>query len=618
MRKNYYKIMDNEIDSEVTSLGDSVKEEFLLPHQQAKALPHKSGVYLMLDKNKKVIYVGKAKDLKKRVTSYFLANRDAKTAALVKKIKVIDHIITGNEYEALVLENTLIKKYNPHYNIDLKDGKSYPVIRVTKEDFPKVFKTRRIIKDGSSYYGPFPGVASLQVYLDLIEKMYPLRKCGTPLKKRKTPCLYYHIGRCKAPCCGKISKEEYGKYISEVKKLLSGDNEKLINQTQKEMLSFSKELNFEKAAEKRDLLNALLTISSNQQAMDFNQEKRDYAAIEMRGPLYTISILQMRDGSLMGRALYRGTTLGNETDSLLAFLFRYYSDGLKLPNQLYISHDINGEYVSKFFKEELNVDLNVDVPYEGKHYRILKMAMENASRDVEKRLRNKDNSRALEELQNVLDLPTLPTRIEGFDIAQLSGKYTVASLISFKNGNPDKANYRRFNIKSLDGKIDDFEAMREAAARRYSRVLNDNLERPSLILIDGGKGQVNAVSEILEDLGLSEIPVVGLAKRFEEIVFNDDREPLQLDEDSLALQTLIAVRDECHRFATTANQNLRSKEVAFKLLEDVKGIGKDRSKRLMKIFGSVEEVLKRDEEEIAKEGNIPLTVAKRLKEKLSL
>ena len=610
--------MKDEIDSEVTSLGDSVKEEFLTPSDQAKALPHNSGVYLMFDKNNKIIYVGKAKDLRKRVTSYFLANRDAKTTALVRKIKRIEHIITGNEYEALVLENTLIKKYNPHYNIDLKDGKSYPVIRVTKEDFPKVYKTRRIIKDGSSYYGPFPGVGSLQIYLDLIDKMYPLRKCATPLKMRKTPCLYYHIGRCKAPCCNKITKEEYNKYISEVQKLLSGDNEKLIKQTEKEMLSFSKELNFEKAAEKRDLLNALLTISSNQQAMDFDQEKRDYAAIEMRGPLYTISIMQMRDGSLMGRALYRGTTLGDETDSLLAFLIRYYSDGFKLPNQLYVSHDINKEHISKFFKDELNVELNVDIPYDGKHYRILRMASENASRDVEKRLKNKDNSRALEELQQVLDLPELPTLIEGFDIAQLSGKYTVASLISFRNGNPDRTNYRRFNIKSLEGKIDDFEAMREATARRYSRVLNDNLERPSLILIDGGKGQVNAVYEVLEDLGLSEIPVIGLAKRFEEIVFSDDREPLQLEEDSLALQTLIAVRDECHRFATTANQNLRSKEVAFKLLEDIKGIGKDRSKRLMKTFGSVDQLLEQSEEDIAREANIPLSVAKRLKEKLSL
>ena len=610
--------MKNEIDSEVTSLGESVKEEFLKPREQAKALPHNSGVYLMLDKNDKIIYVGKAKDLRKRVTSYFLSNRDAKTTALVKKICKIEHIITGNEYEALVLENTLIKKYNPHYNIDLKDGKSYPVIRVTKEDFPKVFKTRRIIKDGSSYYGPFPGVASLQVYLDLIEKLYPLRKCGTPLKKRKNPCLYYHIGRCKAPCCGKITKEEYAKYIHEVKKLLSGDNDKLLKQIESEMKEYSKNLDFEKAAEKRDVLQALLTIDSNQQAVDFNQEKRDYASIEMRGPLYTISIMQMRDGALMGRALYRGTTLGDETDSLLAFLIRYYSDGLKLPNQLFVSHDINIDHISKFFREELKVDLNVEIPYEGKHYRILKMASENASRDVEKRLRNKDNSRALEELQKLLDLPEMPTLIEGFDIAQLSGKYTVASLISFRDGNPDKPNYRRFNIKSLEGKIDDFEAMREAAARRYTRVLNDNLERPGLIVIDGGKGQVNAVSEILEDLGLSEIPVIGLAKRFEEIIFNDDREPLRLDEDSLALQTLIAVRDECHRFATSANQNLRSKEVAFKLLEDIKGIGKDRSKRLMKSFGSIDEILAHSEEDIAKEANIPITVAKRLKEKLTL
>lgn len=610
--------MSDEINSEVISYGDKVSEELLTPKEQSKTLPHNSGVYLMLDKNKKIIYVGKAKDLRKRVVTYFLSNRDVKTAALVKKIRKIEYIITGNEYEALVLENNLIKKYNPHYNIDLKDGKSYPVIRITNEDFPKVYKTRRIIQDGSSYYGPFPGVSSLQTYLDLIEKLYPLRKCGTPLKKRKTPCLYYHIGRCKAPCCNKISKEDYSIYINEVKKLLSKNNDKLVKTIEKEMLNYSKNLDFEKAAEKRDILKDLLTINSSQEEIDFSKEKRDYASIEMRGPLYTISIMQMRNGALMGRALYRGTTLGDETDSLLAFLIRYYSDGLKLPNQLYISHDINKEHIEKFFNDELKVKLNVDIPYEGKHYRILRMASENASRDVEKRLKNKDNSSALEELQKVLDLETLPTLIEGFDIAQLSGKYTVASLISFRDGNPDKSNYRRFNIKSLDGKIDDYQAMREATARRYSRVLNDNLEKPSFILIDGGKGQVNAVSEILDDLGLSEIPVIGLAKEFEEIVFNDDRAPIRLSEDSIALQTLIAVRDECHRFATNANQNLRSKEVAFRLLEDIKGIGRDRSKKLMQLYGSVDEILKHSDIEISKEAKIPLSIATRLKNNLSL
>ena len=609
---------DNDDSSEVASLGSSVKEQFLPPRDQAKALPESSGVYLMFNKSKKVIYVGKAKNLRKRVISYFLPHRDMKTSALVKKIARIEHIIVGNEYEALVLENNLIKKYNPHYNISLKDGKSYPVIRITKGDFPKVFKTRRIINDGSSYYGPFPGVGSLDTYLDLIDKQYKIIKCAYPMKKRKTPCLYYHIGKCDAPCCGKISKEDYAVYINSIKKFLSGDNEKLIAETQKEMLSASKNLDFEKAAEKRDLLKTLTTINEKQTVEDFVQEARDYAAIEMRGPLYTISIMQMRDGALMGRALYRGETFSDETDSLFSFLMRYYGDGEKLPSELYVSHHIDSELLATYFSKEFNNSLKVSVPIDGKHYRILRMANENASRDVEKRLKNTDNTPALEELQELLDLPKLPTLIEGFDIAQLSGKYTVASLISFRNGNPDKTNYRRFNIKSLNGKIDDFEAMREASARRYSRVLNDKLERPGLIMVDGGKGQVNAVVQVLEDLGLVDIPVVGLAERYEEIVFSDDRQSLLLPEHSPALRVLIAIRDECHRFATTANQNLRSKELAFKLLEDVNGIGKERSERLMRIFGSVDEILKQTPEDISTKGNIPITVAKRLLNKLSL
>lgn len=609
---------DNNDSSEVTSLGSNIKENYLTPREQAKSLPESSGVYLMYNKSKKVIYVGKAKNLRKRVTSYFLSNRDMKTSALVKNIVRIEHIIVGNEYEALVLENNLIKKYNPHYNINLKDGKSYPVIRITKGDFPKVFKTRRIINDGSTYYGPFPGVGSLDTYLDLIEKQYKIIKCSYPMKKRKSPCLYYHIGKCDAPCCGKISKEEYSIYINKIKKFLSGDNEKLIKETQKEMLLASKALDFERAAEKRDLLKTLTTMNEKQMVEDFVKEARDYAAIEMRGPLYTISIMQMRDGALMGRALYRGETFGDETDSLFSFLMRYYSDGEKLPSELYVSHHIDSQLLATYFTKEFKNALKVSVPMDGKHYRILRMATENASRDVEKRLKNTDNLPALEELQELLDLPKLPTLIEGFDIAQLSGKYTVASLISFRNGNPDKTNYRRFNIKSLNGKIDDFEAMREASARRYSRVLNDNLERPGLIMVDGGKGQVNAVVQVLEDLGLVDIPVVGLAERYEEIIFSDDRQSLLLPEHSPALRILIALRDECHRFATTANQNLRSKELAFKLLEDVNGIGRERSERLMKVFGSVDEILKHSASEISSKANIPISVSNRLLKKLSL
>ena len=610
--------MGKSYNGDVENLGLSVHEDSLTPKQQAHALPHNSGVYLMRDGKGTVIYVGKAKDLHRRVTSYFLANRPPKTAALVAKIRHIDHIITGNEYEALVLENNLIKKYNPHYNIDLKDGKSYPVIRITHEDFPKVFKTRRLVNDGSKYFGPYPDAGKLDTFLDLIQKIFPLRRCGTPLKKQLRPCLYDHLGLCGGPCAGLVSKERYRSSVDEVERFLSGDDQSLKQKLKSEMEADAKAFKFEEAAKKRDMLVALEAVGKEQEVQDFTSEARDYAAIEMRSPLCTVSIMQMRDGRLIGRALYRAETFDDETETLMDFLVRYYSDGKKLPRYLYVSHEIDVPLISEFFKKQFGGDLEVTVPTDGRHYRILRMAVENARSDVERRLKSRDNTKALELLQKELDLPTVPTLIEGYDIAQLSGKYTVASMISFRDGNPNREGYRRFNIKGLDGKIDDFESMREATARRYTRVVNENLEHPGLILIDGGKGQVMAVREILDSLGLTDVPIVGLAKDMEEIVFDHDRPPLLLDPSDEGLRVLIAVRDECHRFATTANQNQRSVDATFKVLESIDGVGPARSQRLMKTFGSLDELMRQSPEDLASKGKVPKAVAERILRTLKL
>lgn len=572
----------------------------------------------MKDATGRIIYVGKAKDLRNRVTSYFLSGRDVKTSYLVSKIVSIEYIITGNEYEALVLENNLIKKHNPHYNISLKDGKSYPLIRITNEPFPKVFKTRRVIQDGSEYFGPYPDGAKLIQYLDLIDRLFPLRKCGMPLRKRYSPCLYYHIGRCCGPCAGLVTQEEYKKHIDKIRTFLQGKNDELVKQVREEMLQASKEQKFEAAIEKRDLLVALESVSQVQQVQDFSSESRDYAACEMRMHLATVSIMQMRDGKIMGKALYRAETFGDETETLLNFLIQYYADGSALPQQLYISHDIDIELVRTFFSNDLKVDIEVEIPKEGKHYRILRMAAENASRDVEKRLKSKENPEALEELQEVLELDNLPKRIEGFDIAQLSGKFTVASLITFVDGNPDRTNYRRFNIKSLEGRIDDFAAIREAVTRRYSRQISEKKTLPDLVMIDGGKGQADAAREALSLLGLDDLPVVGLAGEYEDIHFPDSRPPLRLPETSAALKVLQAVRDETHRFATTLNQQQRSKEATFSLLESIPGVGPSRSKRLMQNFGTLEALLSATPEEIAKQAGVPLPVAQKLLKTLHL
>lgn len=583
---------------------------------QARALPDNPGCYLMKDKDGTVIYVGKAKNLKKRVNSYFLPNRNAKTAALVEKIHKIDYIITGNEYEALVLENNLIKKYDPHYNILLKDGKSYPMIRITNEKFPRVFKTRRIIKDGSKYFGPYPGEKRLNTYLDLVNQTFPLRLCSGPLKKRESPCLYYHIHRCSGPCIGAIEEKDYQEYILQVEKFLSGDDSSIIKKIEKEMIAASKNLDFETAAKKRDLMKDLESMQENQLVEDLSDpDSRDYAAIEMRAYLCTISLMQFRGGRLIGKALYRAECLGDETETLLSFLIQYYSDGDTLPSELFVSHDIDTTLLSEYFKNELNAPIFVSVPKEGKHYRILRMAGENATRDVEKRLKEIDNTPALEELQRICGLDVLPRHIEGFDIAQLSGKYTVASLIVFRDGNSSNKEYRHFSIKSLEGKIDDYQSMREAVYRRYDRLKKEGAEMPDLLMVDGGKGQVSAALDSLDALGLC-FPVVGLAEEHEEIVF-PGYSSIRLDHSNPGLRVLIAVRDECHRFATSFNQRMRSKEATFSLLESIEGVGPVRSKKIMQKYGSIENILSLSAEEFAKDAKIPLTVAERILRKLN-
>ena len=585
---------------------------------QARSLPENPGCYLMKNAEGTVIYVGKAKNLKRRVNSYFLPNRNAKTAALVEKIVNIEYVITGNEYEALVLENNLIKKYNPHYNILLKDGKSYPLIRITNEDYPRVFKTRRVIKDGSLYYGPYPNGKRLDMYLETVEDTYPLRLCQGVLKKKSTPCLYYHMKKCSGPCIGAISKEEYGEYIKEVKDFLSGDDSSLSRKVKKEMLEASKKLDFETAAKKRDLLEALSVMQSNQGVddMDTSEDSRDYAAIEMRAYLCTVSIMQFRDGRLIGKAMYRAECLGDETETLLSFLIQYYSDGDTLPHELYVSHDIDAELLSKFFKEELGKPLSVEIPKDGKHYRILRLAGENASRDVEKRLKSVDNTPALERLKEITNIDTLPSLIEGFDIAQLSGKYTVASLIVFRDGNPSNKEYRHFSMKSLEeNEINDFQSIHEAVFRRYKRQRDEKAQLPDLLMVDGGIGQVNAAIAALDELGLS-FPVVGLAEKHEEIVFPDNTS-LLLDHSDPGLRVLIALRDECHRFATSFNQRMRSKDASFKLLESIDGVGPERSKRIMQTYQSVEAILSLTPEELAKGAKIPLPVAERVLRKLN-
>lgn len=579
---------------------------------RVKDFPTEPGVYLMKDREGTIIYVGKAKVLTNRLRSYFLPNKDIKTTLLVRRIHTIETIITKTEYEALLLENNLIKKHKPRFNLALKDDRSYPMIRITKDDFPRIFKTRRIIEDGSEYFGPYPNVRHLDLYLEIAEKLYPLRKCQGPLKQRQAACLYYHIGKCLGPCIGKTTKEEYRGQVQKVRNLLQGKTVGLQKDLTSQMKQASAELKFEQAAEIRDSLKALVELEEGQKVMDFNPEQRDYIALAAEGNHATFVILQMRGGKLLGRDLFHTEIYEDEEEAFQQFLLQYYTTHPLPQDSVYISKVIDTEPVLQAFAAEGKPGLDIHFPEGGRHYSILRMAVENATSDLRSRLETGGNQLALVELKRVLNLDKLPHRIEGFDIAQLDGNFPVASLISFWNGKPDRKNYRKMHIKSLKGAIDDYQSIKEAVTRRYSRLQMEEKELPDLILIDGGKGQVNAAFSVLTALGLS-VPVIGLAKKHEEIYFPNVSDPVILPHGSPALRVLQAVRDETHRFATGFNQLLRHKKLGLGLLEGIEGIGEKRSQKLLVEFGSLDKLEAADVYEIAQRGGLPLALAETVK-----
>ncbi|MDR1316244.1 MAG: excinuclease ABC subunit UvrC [Spirochaetales bacterium] len=582
----------------------------------AARFPESPGVYLMKDLQGAVIYVGKAKSLKNRVRSYFAANRDVKTRTLVRKIGSIEYIVTGNEYEALLLENTLIKKYTPRYNINLKDGKSYPVIRITAEDYPRIFRTRRMIYDGSQYFGPYPDVTSLDMYLGLIEKLFPLRICRGPLKKREHPCLYYHIGRCAAPCAGKISREQYAAGLREIRGLLSGETEGLIVRLTGDMHESARRLDFENAARLRDLIRVIGNLDRGQKVVDFDVESRDYADWAAQDGLCTFVVFQMRGGKLLGRDVFRTVLYGSSESAVEQFFVQYYQDASRLPAALYLREVPSEWSIPEYFSRELKKEVRCLAASDRRDTSVLNMVRENAVHDLRRRIHERGNIPALEDLKSLLKLPGVPLRIEGFDIAQLSGRYPVASMVSFYRGTPDKKSYRSFHIKTLNGAIDDFESVREVVARRYTRVKNEKKDKPDLVLIDGGKGQVSAARGILDALDLKDIPVIGLAKKNEEIFLPGKKNPVILPEGSPALRILQAVRDEAHRFATGFNQRLRRKTLSLERLTSVPGIGEKRGRRLLEHFGSADGIAAASGSDIAKAAGLSMAVAQALKERL--
>lgn len=588
------------------------QEQFIQKTSRLKAsvreAPLEPGVYIMRDEENRVIYVGKARILRKRLNSYFSGEKDVKTRTLLKYAHSIETIIVSNEYEALLLENTLIKQHSPKYNINLKDGKSYPVIRITSEDFPRIFRTRHIVQDGSEYFGPFPNVQAVDTLLHLIDTLYPLRKCKI-LKKRQSPCMYYHIGRCSAPCCGKISREDYAEQVNRVKKLLSGDTEALVQDLATKMTEAAQEQQYERAAKLRDIIRAIQDLSAENSVVDFDQDDRDYVSWAEEGVLCTFTVFSMRGGRMTGRELFRTRSASSEEESVQLFLASYYGPDRIAPPRIYLAtKTIDFSELRRLFKERFDHTVSFVSPDERRHEAVLAMAYQNAREDLVRRLRERGAGPALEELARRLSLARRPERIEGFDIAQLDGKHTVASLVSFKDGIPDKKNYRHYKLRTVEGIIDDFGAMREAVSRRYSRLLAEGKELPDLIMIDGGIGQVNAANGVLNSLGL-DIDIVGLAKRDEELWKPGASEPIRLERRSEALKVLQFVRDETHRFATGLNQKLRSKDLILPALQSVEGIGPKKAALLLREFGSLESLSAARVEDIQARGTLKESAA---------
>lgn len=646
-------------------------------HQYALSAPKTSGVYLWRDEKDIVIYVGKAKSLKNRLSSYFASKRDIKTRILVSRARRIEYIQTDNEYEALLLENNLIKKYKPRYNINLKDGKTYPVLKITNERYPRLYRTRRIQNDGARYFGPFPNVPAVDDFLSLIKRTYTLRQCKR-LKKRE-PCLYFHIGRCSAPCADKISETDYRKDIDEIALLLEGDLKKPLAELTEKMKAAAAAREFEKAARIRDGMQAVRALRGQNSVEDMDPEARDYIGWAAEGALITFTVFKMRGGKVVGRDLYRTESLKDEAEVLPEFLIAYYTDPKQTPPHIFVCAGQEYELAEQWFADQLGVKVTITaIPLEERkqaaatdtesltainehsyhidnteaaaaektpvygavtpdeadttpvsgsasepealkqtaaisntagrseipersaadrlppsvlrrHKAALAMAQFNAKEDAARRVKELGDFPALEELQKILSLDRPPHRIEGFDIAHLHGKYTVASLISFKDGNPDKKNYRIFRLRTTDGIIDDYASMREAVARRYTRLLNEAAELPDLIMIDGGIGQVNAAKAVLDALEL-DIPLVGLAEKNEELYRPHINKPIVLPRRSAALRVLQRVRDETHRFANTRNNRLRSKEELHLQFEQLPHIGEKRAARLLRSFSSIEKL----------------------------
>ena len=566
-----------------------------LVEEKLKQLVHSPGVYIMKNDKGKIIYVGKAISLKNRVSQYFRQshNHSPKVKAMVSHVEDFETIICGSEMEALILECNLIKKHRPKYNISLKDDKTYPYVKVTMaEDFPRVYITRRVVRDGSKYFGPYTNVSALHDSLKLLKKLFPLRSCRRLDADR--PCLEHHIGRCLAPCAGKVSAADYGAMIRTVLLFLEGRTDMVDNDLESRMNEAADNLEFEAAARLRDQLLAVRAISEKQRIVS-GTDDQDAIGMARSGLGACVQVFYIRNGKMVGRNHFLLSGSDDEADEnlLQAFLQQYYSEASFVPKEILLPIEIpDMELLGSWLSGLKGQKAEIICPKRGTKKDIVDMAVENAKKSLSDeadriKLANEQTIGAVADLGRYLGLVKPPKRMECFDISHIQGSETVASMVVFEDGVPKKSDYRRFKIRSAEGKPDDFKSMREVTMRRYGK---PDAEMPDLIIIDGGKGQLSSALEIIRGAGHCSVAVVGLAKRFEEVYREGESDPVILPRGSQALYLIQRIRDEAHRFAITFHRQLRNKRNLVSVLDHIDGIGPKRRKLLLEHFSNIDKI----------------------------
>ena len=556
-------------------------------------LPKKPGVYIMRDANDEIIYIGKAKNLINRVRSYFREKLDRpKTQILMSHFDSLEYIVTNSEKEALILEATLIKKHRPRYNVQLKDDKRYPYVKITNEKYPRLIITRNITKNGI-YYGPFTDVTSVKKTVKFLKSLFKIRAC----RNMDGPSLNSQIDLCYAPCSGEISKEEYDEIINKIDLFFQGKYSVIVKNLKKEMAEAAENEQFEKAAVLRDQITSIEEIMEKQfvDLVDDDLDQ-DVIAIAPNDNEVVVIIMPIRNGKIVGRDdfLMSGSQYESNSEILFAFIQQYYGFNRHIPKQILLNEPIDDtELLEEWLSDLRGNKVYIKVPMKGVKLRLVNMAQKNAE-IIKHQKKAMENS--LIELKKYLKLDKLPRIIEGYDISNISGKFAVGSKVSFKDAKPNKKKYKRFKIETPGP--NDFAMMKELLTRRLKMIDTD--EEPDLIVIDGGKGQLSMACEVLDELNLAHIPIIGLAKEFEEIYIPNSKRPIIIPKNNKALHLLQQVRDESHRFAITYHRKLRSDNISESSLDDIPGIGKKRKINILKEFGTMDKVKNASVEELAK------------------